>query len=175
MAKKPYRRRRRKFNLRKVRNSNAAVIGALAALDVVKATLTAPVTEAIRIVSLDLAYTWSGKAAIDDAAEFGVAHSDYTAQQIEECLEATGSIDLGDKSAQERSNRLVRSIGIITGPAVSGASGGARFNDGMRVKTRLNWLLSTGDTIDIWIRNGSGNVYTTGGTLVSSGNIWVKD
>ncbi len=174
MAKKPYR-RRRKFSLRRVRIAHEGAIGALASLDVVVNNMHSVTTETLRVVSVDSSYAWSGKAAIDDAAEFGLAHSDYSAAEIEECLEANGSIDLGNKTAQEQANRLVRSLGTITGPAVSGASGGASFNDGRKLKTRLNWLLSTGDTINLWVRNGSGAVYSTGSSLVASGNMWVKD
>ncbi len=174
MAKKPYR-RRRKFNLRKVRVASATDISALASLDVVVSIMTSVVSEQLRIVTVDCSYAWSGKAAIDDGAEFGLAHSDYSAAEIEECLEASTSIDLGNKTAQEQANRLVRSIGIITGPAVSGASGGASYNDGESVKTKLNWLLSTGDSLNLWVRNGSDTVYSAGGDLLSSGVIWVKD
>ncbi len=173
MAKKG--RKSRRFNLRKVRVAAAAVIGALAALDVTKTAATSATASTLRVISVDCSYAWSDKADIDDGAQFGWAHSDYSAAEIEECLEASSSIDIGDKVEQERANRLVREIGIIAGANTGGAGSGASFNQGMPVKTRLNWLLSIGDTLDLWVRNSSGVVYTTGSTLVASGNLWVKD
>ncbi len=165
---------RRRFTLRKVRISNTTAIGALAALDVIEGSLTNVATEQLRVISLDLAWSIGDLGATqDDGQEFGVAHSDYTAAEIEECLEATGSLDPGDKLAEEKANRLVRSIGQMQGAPGTGA--GKSFKNGEKVKTRLNWLLSTGDSIVVWIRNGSGAVYTTGASLVSVGEMWVKD
>ncbi len=126
-------------------------------------------------MSIDLTYNMTDLGDfIDDGQEFGVSHSDYQANEIEECLEASGALDLGNKLAQEQSNRLVRSIGVMTG---SGAStGGSReFNDGKPLKTKLNWRMSTGDSLNIWVRNGSGTVWTTGAVLVVQRKMWIKD
>ncbi len=166
--------RRRRFSLRKVRLTPTLAIGGLVTLDVTSAAATSALTNTLRIMSLDM--TWSIVdlgAATDDGFEFGVAHSDYSAAEIEECLEATTSMDLGDKVAQERANRLVRTIGIISGNGIAG--GGGVLNDGRPVKTRLNWLLSIGDTLNVWVRNGSSANYTTGANLIGQGVLWVKD
>ncbi len=132
-------------------------------------------TEQLRVISTDLSWMWTEiGAAIDDGLEFGVAHSDYTAAEVEECLESQASIDLGDKVEQERANRMVRSLGTIQASAIA-AAGGAVFNDGKKLKTRLNWILNTGDAINLWVRNGSGVVWTTGSSLSCIGEMWVKD
>ncbi len=163
---------RRRFNLRKVRNSNALAVTALTTQDLVKGAMSAAVTATTRIVSMEMIWGWSDiGAAIDDGLEFGVAHSDYTAAEIEEAIEANSSMDLGDKVRQEQANRLIRSIGVITGQGIAG--GGLTYNDGKPVKTRLNWLLTIGDTIDVWVRNSSGVVYTIGSSLTSLGHFWV--
>ncbi len=169
------RRRRRKFNMRKVKISSAFAIGALDTADVISGAMTNVTANTLRFISLDCSWGISNHAAvIDDGYTFGVAHSDYSAVEIEECLEAGGSMDLGDKVAQEQANRLVREIGQINGAGVV-VSEGIPFNDGMRVKTRLNWLMSIGDSLHVWVRNASGAIYTSGTTLVVSGNLWVKD
>ncbi len=125
-------------------------------------------------MSIDLSWSIADLGATqDDGQEFGVAHSDYSAAEIEECLEAAGAIDQGDKIAMERANRLVRSIGQFQGAPGTGA--GKSFNNGLPKKTKLNWYIGIGDTISAWIRNGSGAVYTTGASLVPQGNLWVKD
>ncbi len=172
MAKK----RSRRFNLRKVRINSSLSIGALASADVVAAAVTNATSNTLRFMSLIASYSISNLAAtIDDAFTFGCAHSDYSAAEIEECLEAGGSMDIGDKIAREQADRLVREIGTISGSAGTPVAGGVQFNDGRPVKTRLNWLMAIGDTLQLWVRNGSGTVYTTGNNLTISGNLWVKD
>ncbi len=160
--------------MRKVRISSSTAIGALATLDVNSGLLTPVAADKIRLMTLDGSWSWSDKAAIDGAMEFGVAHSDYSAAEIEECLEATGSFDLGDMVSQEQANRKVRTIGTF-GSGPSTANSDAEHNDGRPVKTKLNWLLSAGDSLNVWFRNGSGTVYTTGSAITFSGNLWVKD
>ncbi len=174
MARRGHGRKRRRFNLRKVRVNALSAIGALASLDVTGADLTGASVNPYRIVSVDFSYSLTNLGATtDDGQEFGLAHSDYTNAEIEECLEAQAAIDIGDKVAQEQSNRLVRTIGQMTGAPGTGA--GLSFNDGTPLKTRLNWHISIGDFLRLWIRNGSGIVYTTGASIVTMGNMWIKD
>lgn len=167
---------RRRFNLRKVRITSTVVIGALASLSTVKGVGTSATTNTLRVMSVEASYgiTELG-AAIDDGFSFGWAHSDYTAAEIEECLEATLSMDIGNKIAQEQANRLVRQVGMINTDGTPIAGGGLRFDNGKMVKTRLNWALAIGDTLDLWVRNASGTVYTTGASILANGHIWVKD
>jgi len=130
----------------------------------------------MRFISVNASYSWSDIGAIiDDGAQFGFAHSDYSAAEVEEALEAGGSMDLGDKIDQEHANRLVRQIGTISQAGALAAAAGASFNDGKPVKTRLNWLMSTGDTLNVWVRNASGVVWTTGSGITVLGDLWVKD
>ncbi len=110
----------------------------------------------------------------DDGLQFGFAHSDYTAAEIEECLENTASMDLGDKIAREQADRWVRVIGAFNGLATA-AGGGVQFNDGKPVKINLNWLMAAGDTLNMWMRNSSGTVYLTGSSIATQGSLWVKD
>ncbi len=165
---------RRRFNLRRVRLQSFLAVGALVSGDVIAGAITAAPVSSIRIMSLKAAWNIADKGASDDDAyQFGVAHSDYTAAEIEECLESQASMDLGDKIAQEQANRLVRVIGSMSGAA--GAGGGIDFKEGAIVSTKLNWLLSPGDTLNAWVRNGSGATYVTGALLLPVGDLWVKD
>ncbi len=151
-------------------------IGALASADVISSAIVNNATNNMRVVSAHLAFTWADvQATIDDAAAFGLAHGDYTAAEIEECLEAGGAMDKGDKIALEQSNRLVREIGQFASIAGSPVGGGAQFNEGRPVKVKLNWNLSIGEALQVWVRNNSGVVYTTGSTLSTSGKLWVRD
>lgn len=174
VAKARSRRRKRRFNLRKVRIATDIGVGALDPQDVAVGLLTPVAADKIRIITLSAAWSWADLSeATMDSLEFGVCHSDYSAAEVEESLEAAGSFDLGDKVAQEQANRLVRSIGMISNEGA--AQGGGRFNEGRQTKTKLNWLLSAGDSLNVWVRNGSGVVYATGSTIVTIGNLWVKD
>ncbi len=165
----------RRFNLRRVRVAGNLGAGALATQDLVTGPLTAVAGDTYRLVTADLAFAWTDVGAIiDDGMEFGFAHSDYTAAEIEECLEAQTSIDLGDKIAQERANRLVRTIGMIGSGQISAAAQGVVFDGGKRRKIKLNWKIAIGDTLDLWIRNASSVVWTTGSGLSAIGDIWIK-
>ncbi len=174
MANYRRRRSRRRFNLRRVRVAGSSTIGALASLDVLIGTLTNTSPNPYRIMSVDLSWALVDLGATsDDGQEFGLSHSDYSSAEVEECLEAQGMIDQGNKLAQEQGNRLVRSIGFMTESPGTGA--GMGFNNGVALKTKLNWAIGIGDTLNVWVRNGSGTVYTTGASLVTLGNIWIKD
>ncbi len=176
VARKNYGKAGRHFRLRRVRIRTNFAIGALAAADVISAAMHPAGTGTLRVISIDLNWMISNLAAIVDGGfEFGVAHSDYSAAEIEEALEASASIDVGDKVAQEQVNRLVRTIGTISPQGEHTVGGEIPFKMGMPVKTRLNWLLSIGDTLSAWVRNSTGTVYTDGSSLSWGGDMWVKD
>ncbi len=171
-----YKRGRSRRTPRRVRLAAGISATALAAKDVVSGAITAVATETYRLLSVRLSYVWEDIAAVaDDGLEFGLAHSDYSAAEIEECLESQNSIDLGDKTAQEQSNRLVRSIGRISNYGTVVDGGGSQFNDGRPLKTRLNWLMTTGKTLNMWIRNSSGTVWTIGSSVQAIGDIYIYD
>ncbi len=173
MAKK---RRSRRFNLRRVRIQSSITVGALASAALVASSVTNNASDKLRFISLVASFGISNRGAVvDDAYSFGLAHSDYTAAEIEECIEAGGSIDLGDKIAAEQANRLVREIGTINAISGTSAAAGIPWNDGKPVKIKLNWLMAAGDSLKLWVRNNSGTVYTTGANLSIAGSLWVKD
>lgn len=157
-----------------MRVSTSVPIGALDPADVVAGNTTGASTDPYRIISVQFTYGVSDLASVsDDGHEFGLAHSDYSDAEIEECLEASGSVNAGDLVTQEQADRKVRIIGQMVGAGASGS--GLSFNHGMPVKTRLNWAMTIGDLLKIWIRNASGVVWTTGASLDAQGVMWVKD
>ncbi len=124
---------------------------------------------AYRVVSIDATWSLKGLTGGEGPITFGFAHSDYSVTEIKECIEASAAISQGDKVAQERSNRLVRVVGTL------GLTGASVFNDGMPVKTKLNWLIAIGDEVDLFAFNESTSALSTGAFVNASGNIWVRD
>ncbi len=158
-----------------VRVQNKVAAGALDTVKVAIGDLTDVAVDPYRLVTLKASFSWVDiPAVIDDGCDFGVAHGDYTATEIEECLDSQSSIDRGDKIALEKSNRLVRQIGSIQSSG-AGVTGSRVYADGRQVKTKLNWYMATGDKLKGWIRNSSGVVWTTGSSLNVAGAIWIKD
>ncbi len=90
-------------------------------------------------------------------------------------IENAGSWDAGSKVEQEIAKRLVRILGTFVSEGDGTAVGDVRFNDGVPLKTKLNWILNTGDTIKMWGYNVSGTpLSTTDPQMRANGhaNLW---
>ncbi len=90
---------RRRFNLRPVRfSANSGDLSTLASVTAIRSTLiAAPVGSSYRVVSVKATWSVTPFTAGDGPLVMGISHGDYTVTQIKEYLEATGSINLGDK------------------------------------------------------------------------------
>ncbi len=149
-------------------------IGALATKDVVAAAFDETVNERTRVSSIVATYVLADLTpSVDDGPIFvGVAHGDYSATEIEEFLEATGSWNEGDLVEQEIAKRKIRRIGIFDEPTVDVKA--VRLNDGVPIRTKLNWILNQGQGLQLWAYNlGAGGI-TTGATVHVAGhaNLW---
>ncbi len=102
----------------------------------------------------------------DGPITVGIAHSDYTDVEIEEWLEATGSMGFSDKVAQERARRKCRVIGIFPGAAASEV-----LNDGRPIKTKCGWYLEDGQSFNLWAFNEGSSPLTTGALVSATGNL----
>ncbi len=147
-------------------------LGTLAAATLISADFDEVVEEKMLVSSIVSTYSLRELTAASGAGPIvvGVAHSDYTDAEIEAWLETTDSWDQGDLvQGKEVRNRLIRRIGIF------GSSG--VLNDGKPIKTRLNWLLRTGQTLSVWGYNrGASALATTDPQIVLEGhvNLWGK-
>ncbi len=160
---KARRSRRRYRGYRKLPLTVNVAGGTLAADDVTVTVPSEVLTEERRFLSFEGTWGLEDLTSGDGPIEVGLAHSDYTAAEIEESLEAAGAWDEGDKVAQEAGNRLVRSVGLLTEQETA-------LNEGRLVKTRLNWRMATGDTLQFWIRN-RGDPLSTGAEVIVSGHV----
>lgn len=179
MARRPRRQYRRKGGLRGRRyypgnlDENLSV-GALASGALISDTWDEAVVEKSRISSIDAVW-WVDNIDPGLSFLFGVAHSDYTDAEIEEVIEISGSWDPGNKISQERAKRQVRIIGVMSHSDSSSTADTTHFNQGRKLKTKLNWALMTGDTLKMWAYNRSAGALTNVPVLKCSGkaNLWL--
>ncbi len=114
------------------------------------------VDEKTFISSVDL--SWSLKdltiAQNDGPVIVGIAHSDYSDAEIEAVIENTGSWKEGDLVLQEIAKRKVRIVGTFENlGAAAEAAQTFVLNGGIRIKTKLGWILTTGQTLKVWAYN----------------------
>lgn len=144
-------------------------LAALAANDVIAGLFTDTVTEQAFALSTEL--TWSKRDGTvgEGPIIVGLAHSDYTAAEIEEYLENTGSWEIGDMVQQEIARRKIRIVGTFPQEAVDEV-----LNDGKPIKTTLKFVLSSGQTVQVFAFNKSGGALTTGTIINCEGHCWLR-
>ncbi len=178
MAKHPQRRRRRRMG-KYIRGDmdEQLALSTLAAKTAVKGNFDQTVNE--RTLVSSVVATWAlsefTKSTGDGPILVGLAHSDYSAAEIEAVIENTASWDEGDKVAQEIGKRLVRRVGIFNTPDDEAQT--VTLNDGKPIKTKLNWILLQGQTLSHWAYNlGTSALATTSPTLNTQGhaNLWPR-
>ncbi len=159
-------RRRTRF----LQMEDVLALGALAAGDVVSEVFGQTVTN--RVWAKYAKGTWviTGRTVDESPALGGFAHGDYTAAEIEECLEAQGMWSQSDKVAQEQGRRKVRRSAIFAGNETEEVAG-----DGKPIYTKLGFYIEDGETLSMWGRNTGGTVLTTGSSLRFSGYVAVED
>lgn len=166
MARKNYGKSGRAFRLRGVPVSPETTMGTLASKIVLVTTLTGNADGAYRAISVDGSWAWVAPTAGEGPITVGYAHSDYSITEIKESIEAGAAISIGDKVNQEKANRLVRKVGVV--------QSGQQLNNGDPIKTRLNWLIPIGKSVNTFAYNEGANL-TTGSSLHMNGTMWVKD
>ncbi len=152
-------------------------IGTLAPKDVISTGFDQTVEE--RTLVSALVATWALKNVTPSATAgpllVGIAHSDYTAAEIEAWIESVGSWSEGDLVNQEITNRKIRRIGIFENRG--GAEEASVLNNGRPIKTKLNWILTTGQNLQTWAYNtGTGAYATTDPSVDVQGfvNLWPR-
>ena len=151
-------------------------LGTLQTSTVIETAFDNTSPETCLVSSIVVGATLNGLTAPQGPIWFGVAHSDYSAAEIQESLLVVGSWDRGNKIAQEQSKRLVRQLGIFTTDAASGVVDVQVWDGAMR-KFKLNWLLNPGDGLNWWCMN-VGEVILSGtdpeASLFGHANLWMR-
>ncbi len=146
-------------------------LGSLAARTLISTPFDEVARERMRVTSVVGTYTLSDVtvATGDGPVLVGLAHSDYSDPEIEAWIENSGSWDEGDLVQQEVAGRKIRKVGIFESKDLAAES--AVLNDGKPIKTKLNWVFKTGQTVDLWAYNmGSSAFATTNPTLRLQGH-----
>ncbi len=178
MAKHPVKGRRRRPMGKYMKGAveETLTLGTLAARTLIS-DIFDNVTEEKAFVS-SLVATWTldefTNAIGDGPIAVGVAHSDYTDAEIETVIKNTGSWKQGDLIQQEISVRKVRIIGTFR-TSQADSQGIAVLNDGKPIKTKLNWLLMSGQSLRLWAYNMGDNALATtvpNVQIIGHANLW---
>ncbi len=124
-----------------------------------------------RTFALSMKATWTmvGITPGEGPIAVGVAHSDYSAAEIEEWIENNGGWDEGDLIGQEQAKRKIRQVGVFNGVAADEV-----LNDGKPIRTGLKFYLQSGDNLQQWAYNLSSSTLTTGAQVEVLGTIVLK-
>ncbi len=179
LAKHPRKGRKRMGRYIRGEVDEELALGTLAAKDVISAAFDSAVIERTFISSL--VAIWSVTAVTPSTTAgpimVGVAHSDYSAAEIEEWIENTGSWTEADQIGQEIGRRKIRKVGIFRFQGAAGITSVAVLNEGRAIKTKLGWILTTGQNIQAWAYNlGTGAFATTDPAVDIQGhvNLWPR-
>ncbi len=112
-------------------------------------------TEDYFCISIDSLWDFLNHTDGEGPLLVGVAHGDYTLAEIEEFIELN-FFNPQNKIGEEQSRRLIRKIGRFSGLGVSG-----ELNNGIPIRTRLNWNLNTAG-LQPWVYNRDIGALTTG-------------
>ncbi len=176
-AKRTYRRRKPRGKYLKGKVEQDCSLGALGPKTLVSCVSQEVASERLKISSIELIWALKDLAIVvdDGPVIVGVAHSDYTAAEIEEVIENSGSWSEGNLTAQEIAKRKVRIVGVFRQIGVA-AEAAQTFvlNEGRPIKTKLNWILTTAKGLDFWAYNAGPNALTTGSVMSIYGhaNLW---
>ncbi len=174
-AKKPVRRRGNMARYLRGKVNQSMELATLAGTTLIAVSFSETLLESARLTSIVATYSISDfTPAVDDGPiTVGIAHGDYTAAEIEEVLENSGSWAAGNLVAKEIANRKIRRIGTFDLSAVQASTvgGAAVLNDGKAIKTKLNWLLRTGQTLKLWAYNEGSGALVTGSSVSIQGHV----
>ncbi len=173
MAKKDW--RKQKYLRGSVDHS--LLLGTLAAKDVISSLIGDTVKERAWLSSMSLRWSMTAftKSTGDGPIVVGIAHSDYSASEIEVWLENTGSWDEGDLVNQEIAKRKIRQVGIFENPIDEADS--VNLNYGKAIWTKCGWILNAGQTVQVWAYNaGTSALATTSPDVQAFGhaNLWPR-
>ncbi len=178
MAGKPRRRRGMGKYLRGNVDETFA-LGTLAAKTAILEANTDTVTERTLLSSLVLLWSLRGltPASGDGPIMVGIAHSDYTLSEVESWIEQSTGWSEANLVAREVSQRKIRRVGVFGDDGGAVAANVRTLRQGRYVKTKLNWILTQGQSVNYWAYNmGTSALATTDPDVLVQGhaNLWPR-
>ncbi len=138
--------------------NNTAVLG----------VLSDTVNERSFLLSTECTYSIKDSTVDQGPIDLYWAHSDYTLAEVEEYIENTQGWSEGDMVQQEIARRKIRQIGSFNGQLE-----GEVMNDGRVLKTKIAFIVNSGQGLNLVIYNNS-NATLTAGTVNAAGHCWIK-
>ncbi len=117
-------------------------------------------------VSMDISIELQDATPGEGPRRIGFAHGDYSITEISECLDVT-LLGPDNKIEQERSKRLVRTIGKLKANASEES-----LNEGLPIRKKIGWVIGDGEVFNLWHRNLSLATLTTGSSISAEGLIY---
>lgn len=152
--------------------------GTLAAKSLSSADFPDVVTETTWVSSVIARWTMDNWTSGDGEGPLliGLAHSDYTNDEIEEFIENTTSWEVGNLVGQEQAKRKIRMIGTFDNRPATGPDDAIVLNDGKPIRTKCGWMLNTGQTVNLWAYNTGSQTLTTAPRIRGYGhaNLWPR-
>ncbi len=153
----------------KVRISSTPILGTLVDQTALIGTLSIASDNEYRALSMNMTYSVRENTAGEGPIHVGLCHGDYTAAEVEQWFESTASISRGDLIANEQANRRCRQVGTFNGLASEES-----LNDGKPIRTKLNWVIPEGKTLNAWLYNDSGANLSGGAKVPIMGDLIIR-
>lgn len=161
-------RRRKKQRLSVPKFVTTCAVGALADATVSVTDMTD--TDRTRyLISADAVWTMRDHTAGEGPIEVGYAHGIYSATEIKEAIESGASWASDTLTALEKSRRKVRMVGVFPGLSTEEV-----LNDGKPIRTKLNFTITDGENLSVYVYNRSGGSLTTGTIITCDGVCYTK-
>ncbi len=145
------------------------VLSTLAANDMISTAFATLLDQEVYAISMDVTASLHGLTSGEGPIICGVAHSDYTAAEIEEWFEASGSWSKTDKIEQEHARRKCREIGIFDGNSPE-----STINDGRKLRVKLGFPIEDGAGLQLWVFNEGAAALTTGAVVDLKGKAFLR-
>ncbi len=169
MARNPKRQYRRRGGKRKLYlpYNQEFVLGAIVDEDVVTAASAHSAQDRLFLISHIGTWATHGFTPGEGPVQFGMAHSDLSASEIEEYLENTAAWFEDDIIGQLTMQRgkWIKRVGVL-----SLLTADEILFDGRPKKTKLGFYINEDRKVNLWARAAGGAV-TTGGAVVTDGFI----
>ncbi len=140
----------------------------LAANDLSSTAFGSLLDQEVWAISMDVQALLHGNTAGEGPLIIGVAHSDYSAAEIEEWLEEASSWIKANKVGQERAKRKCRTIGTFDMSVVN-----ERMNQGKSMRVKLGFAIEDGSGLQLWGYNEGAAALTTGGVVEITGKAFL--